>query len=293
VVRLVIAGRWTAGEQLGGQDRELLAEAGRIRLVAGHDHLGELRRLPFQLGELLEQAVVVQGVRELAELRQARVRHQLDVLAGVAERDDRLAELERADHVVVPRGDDHADGRHRPAELGKGKDRLGDDPRRVEVGPVRPDVSQDFRRDLVVRPVADEEPDRAVMIDQPADEALHGRDVRRMDAVGLTAMVVGAVIRHHADTDGPAVGEVVGRRRGREHEIRVDKIAGDVEAALAHGVPRLDVAVGAVEGKPGGHVEQRPRDPLVDDRRTDADQGDLRAREPPGHAEQEHRIGDP
>ena len=84
------------------------------------------------------------------------------------------------------------------------RNRFGDDTRRLETGPVCPQVGQDLLDHAVIGAVRvpHEQPDPATAIDQPPDEAFHLLDVGGIDLVSLPAVIVGAIVRHDADADG-------------------------------------------------------------------------------------------
>src|SRR5690348_13376466 len=97
------------------------------------------------------------------------------------------------------------------------------------------------------------------------DEALHLLDVGLVERVRLSAVVVGAVIIHDANTDSLRVTRVVWRRGDAEREVQIDVVARGIHTLLPHRVTRPDVAIGPVEGEPGGRDKQPSRQPLVYD----------------------------
>ena len=66
-------------------------------------------------------------------------------------------------------------------------------------------IGEDLLHGHRISVVTPEDPNSVTGVDEPAREALHGADVTGVDVLGHLAVVVAAVICHHADADRAGV----------------------------------------------------------------------------------------
>ena len=129
----------------------------------------------------------------------------------------------------------------------------GDDLPWLEIRPLCPQAGQDLlhRGAVGAVRVPDEQPDLTAIVDQPPDEAGDVGDVGRVDRVGLlggrrwSRSKPSRLPRPSAGRQGHATAPE-GRTRGRGKRGH----AADVQAAAAHRVTRVGIAVRAEEGQP-------------------------------------------
>ena len=229
-----LAGR----EQQAGQDSELTVKASPVSRVALRHLLLQFGVTALDLLELLDQPIQVQRVSELVEFSESHVRHQIDELPRISQRDGRLAELERAHHVVVARSHDYPAGCHLLNKFRIGRGGFGGDARRLQIGPVTAQVSLDLLGHVAVELIVPaEQPDPVTAIDQPPGEACHRLDVGGMNLIRLLTVIVSSVVSHHANPDELRVTRVIWRRRDAEDEVRINLVPGCVNTSLPRRVP--------------------------------------------------------